>query len=156
MDPVPGWSPNGNPFARLQQAPKHQLADPALAATLLRATAASMMTPRSSHLAGPLFESLATLTVRVAAEAIRAHVGHLRTRNGDHKIDLVVEGRDGRIIACEVKLSAAVADSDVRHLLWLRDQLPEDVSDLVVITTGTHAYRRGDGVAVVPLALLGP
>lgn len=156
LDPVPGWSPSGNPFTRLQQAPKHQLADPALAATLLRATAASMMTPRSSHLAGPLFESLATLTVRVAAEAIRAHVGHLRTRNGDHEIDLVVEGRDGRIVACEVKLAAAVADSDVRHLLWLREQLPDDVSDLVVITTGTHAYRRGDGVAVVPLALFGP
>ena len=156
LDPVPGWSPSGNPFTRLQQAPKHQLVDPALAATLLRATAASMMTPRSSHLAGPLFESLATLTVRVAAEAIRAHVGHLRTRNGDHEIDLVVEGRDGRIVACEVKLAAAVADSDVRHLLWLREQLPDDVSDLVVITTGTHAYRRGDGVAVVPLALLGP
>jgi len=44
----------------------------------------------------------------------------------------------------------------VRHLLWLREQLPDDVSDLVVITTGTHAYRRGDGVAVVPLALFGP
>lgn len=43
---------------------------------------------------------------------------------------------------------------DVRHLLWLRDNLGDDVADLVVLTTGRHAYRRADGVAVVPLALL--
>jgi hypothetical protein len=48
-----------------------------------------------------------------------------------------------------------VTDSDVRHLLWLRDQLPGRVVDLVVVTTGSTAYRRPDGVAVVPLALLG-
>ena len=58
----------------MQQAPKHQLADPALAASLLGATASSMTTPRHSHLAGPLFEALATLTVRVAAEAARARL----------------------------------------------------------------------------------
>lgn len=60
------------------------------------------------------------------------------------------------MIGIEVKLSATVDDTDVRHLLWLRDQLPDDVVDLVVLTTGTSAYRRPDGVAVVPLGLLGP
>lgn len=60
------------------------------------------------------------------------------------------------MIGIEVKLSATVDDADVRHLLWLRDQLPDDVVDLVVLTTGTSAYRRPDGVAVVPLGLLGP
>lgn len=156
LDPVPGWSPSRNPFTRLQQAPKHQLADPALAASLLGATASSMTTPRHSHLAGPLFEALATLTVRVAAEAARARVGHLRTRNGDHEIDLIAETRDGRIVAIEVKLAASVTDPDVQHLVWLRSRLPEDVADLVILTTGTTAYRRRDGVAVIPLALLGP
>ena len=50
----------------------------------------------------------------------------------------------------------SVTDSDVQHLTWLRSRLPEDVSDLVILTTGTTAYRRKDGVAVIPLALLGP
>ena len=71
-------------------------------------------------------------------------------------MDLIVEGRDGRIVALEVKLAAAVTDADVVHLLWLRGRIPQDVNDLVILTTGTHAYRRPDGVAVVPLALLGP
>jgi hypothetical protein len=44
----------------------------------------------------------------------------------------------------------------VRHLLWLREQLGNDLIDIAVITTGPEAYRRPDGVAVVPLALLGP
>ena len=96
-----------------------------------------------------MFEALTTLTVRVAAEAARA-------RNGDHEIDLIAETRDGRIVTIEVKLAASVTDPDVQHLVWLRSRLPEDVSDLVVLTTGTTAYRRRDGVAVIPLALLGP
>jgi len=83
-------------------------------------------------------------------------VGHLRTGNGDHEVDLVVEGTEGQVVGIEVKLAAAVTDADVRHLHWLRRQLPDDVVDLMVITTGETAYRRSDGVAVVPLALLGP
>jgi predicted AAA+ superfamily ATPase len=155
LDPIPGWSPSSNPFARLQQAPKHNLADPALAARLLNLNAVTLGSPRGAHMAGRLFESLAALSVRVAAQAARGRVGHLRTRNGDHEIDLIVEGRAGQVLGIEVKLTAAPDDRDVRHLLWLRDNLGDDVADLVVLTTGRHAYRRADGVAVVPLALLG-
>ncbi|MDO5068179.1 MAG: DUF4143 domain-containing protein [Propionibacteriaceae bacterium] len=155
LEPVPGWNPRGEPIARLQQAPKHQLVDPALTAFLLGATAASMSTPHHSHLAGPLFESLATLTVRVAAEVLHARVGHLRSRNRDREVDLIVEAPDGRLVAIEVKLSTTVTEPAVQHLLWLRSKLPQEVADLVVLTTGNTAYRRRDGVAVVPLALLG-
>jgi predicted AAA+ superfamily ATPase len=155
LDPVPGWSPSRSPITRLQQAPKHQLADPGLAARLLNLSAHTLATARGSHMAGPLFESLATLTVRVAAQACESRVGHLRTRNGDHEVDLVVEGPDGQLVGIEVKLAAAVTDADLRHLHWLRSQLPDDTVDLLAITTGTHAYRRRDGIAVVPLALVG-
>jgi predicted AAA+ superfamily ATPase len=92
----------------------------------------------------------------VAAQGAEATVGHLRTGNGDHEVDLIVEGPDGRVLAIEVKLSATAHDADVRHLLWLRDQLPADTVEPLVLTSGTRAYRRPDGVAVVPLALLGP
>lgn len=154
LDPVPAWSPSLNPFAALQVGPKHQLVDPAIAARLLGITEGSLTTERGRHMLGPLFESLATLTVRVAAESARARVGHLRTRDGRHEVDLIVEGRDGQIVGIEVKLSREVRDDDVRHLVWLREQCA-DVVDLVVLTTGPRAYRRMDGVAVVPLALLG-
>ena len=61
-----------------------------------------------------------------------------------------------KIVGIEVKLAAQVTSADLRHLHWLHRQRPDDVVDLVVITTGSHAYRRPDGIAVVPLALLGP
>jgi predicted AAA+ superfamily ATPase len=155
LDPVPGWSPSRNMITRLQQAPKHQLADPGLAARILNLSGRTLATAAGSHMAGPLFESLATLTIRVAAQASESRVGHLRTRNGDHEVDLVVEGPDGQIVGIEVKLAAGVTDADVRHLHWLRNQLPNDIVDSLVITTGAHAYRRRDGIAVVPLALVG-
>ena len=62
----------------------------------------------------------------------------------------------GRIVALEVKLAATVTDADVRNLTWLKRQLGSTVLDAAVITTGTEAYRRTDGIAVVPFALLGP
>lgn len=156
LDPLPGWTSSLNPFARLQAAPNHHVADPALAARLLRLTPETMVRGRGAALAGPLFQSLATLTLRVAAQPLRADVSHLRTRNRDHEVDLILEGRAGGILAVEVKLASEVTDSDVRHLHWLRHHLGEEIADLVVINTGASAYRRRDGVAVVPLALLGP
>lgn len=155
IDDVSGWQPVRMSLGQLAQAPKHQLADPALAARALGLSTRSLLSARGAHMIGPLFESLATLSVRVAAQSIGAHVHHLRTRRGEHEIDLIVEDPEGRIVALEVKLAHAVQDKDVRHLLWLREQLPDDVADLVILTTGTTAYRRQDGIAVVPLALLG-
>ncbi|MFW0183130.1 hypothetical protein ACN082_06450 [Rothia sp. CCM 9417] len=52
-------------------------------------------------------------------------------------------------------MKSAPTDRDVRHLLWLKEQLPHRVASLVVITAGDVAYRRPDGVYVIPLALLG-
>jgi hypothetical protein len=94
--------------------------------------------------------------VRVYAQAAEARVYHCRTYDGRREIDLIVETDDHRVLALEVKTSAEVTDEDVNHLLWLRKQIGSTLTDMAVITTGKHAYRRQDGVAVVPAALLGP
>ncbi len=75
---------------------------------------------------------------------------------GLHEVDLVLTRDDGRVVAFEVKLSAIADDGDVRHLHWLREQVGDDLLDAAVITTGPAAYRRPDGIAVIPAALLGP
>ncbi len=150
IEPVPAWLPTRNPVARLALPPKHHLADPALAARLLGADAAALLDarplgpsiPRPGPLIGALFESLVTLNVRTGAQAAEAVVKHLRTKGGEHEIDLVVE--------------RGVGDDDVRHLRWLANQIGDDLLDAVVVTTGREAYRRSDGIAVVPAALLGP
>jgi hypothetical protein len=126
------------------------------AGALLRGEGPQQLTVRDGSFLGALFESLVTLSVRVYAQASEATVHHLRTRDGDHEVDLIVARRDERVVALEVKLHGAVDNTDVRHLLWLRDQLGDDLLDAAVITAGDRAYRRMDGIAVIPAALLGP
>ena len=161
LDLVPAWRPLGTSLRNLVQAPKHHLADPALAAVLLRATPEILAKGQGrwlgsrGSLVGGLFENLAMLTVRGAAQVSGGDVFHLRTKRGEQEVDLIVEGEDGRIVAFEIKLNRAASDRDVRHLLWLKEKLGDQVADLVLLNTGEHAYRRPDGVAVVPLALLG-
>ena len=150
VDPVPGWLPSRNQLARLTQAPKHHLADPALAVRLLGLDVGALLSgmtppfiglavPRDGTLLGQLFESLVTLSVRVYAQAAEVRVRHLRTKDGRQEIDLILERADQRIVAIEVKLSVTVTDDDVKHLLWLQQHLGADVLDAIVITTGTHA-----------------
>lgn len=94
--------------------------------------------------------------MRVYAQAAEAEVRYLRTHAGEHEVDLVVVRPDGRILAVEVKLARTIADEHVRQITRLCKQIGVDLVDAVVISTGPEAYRRTDGVAVVPAALLGP
>ena len=162
LDPVPGWLPSWNHAARLASAPKHHLADPALSARLLGANRRGLLTGdgpvgiRDGLLLGGLFESLVVQSVRAYAQRSFASVHHLRTADGAHEVDLIVEGDDRRVVAIETKLNAVVNDGDVKHLKWLQRAGGELIADAIVVTTGEFAYRRPDGIGVVPLALLGP
>lgn len=164
LDPIEGWLPGSSHLKRLAQAPKHHLVDPSLAVSLLglsverllRGEGAVPALPIDRPFLGSLFESMVAQSVRVFAQAIEARVFHLRTRNGDHEVDLIVERPSGEVVAIEVKLAATVGDDDVKHLKWLKARIGDRLTDAVVITTGRFAYRRTDGIAVVPLALLGP
>lgn len=164
LDPVPGWAPTRSHIRRLTLPPKHQLADPALAARLLGVDAGALLKgeavgpsiPRDGTLLGALFESLVTLSFRVYAQGSEAGVFHLRTGSGEHEVDLIAQRGDGRVVAAEVKLTRTVDDEDVRQLRWLADRIGDELLDAAVITTGGEAYRRPDGIAVVPASLLGP
>ncbi len=162
IEEVPAWLPTSNRLTRLAASPVHQLADPALAARLLGTDVDALVdgvdagpaVPRDGTLLGALFESLVTLSVRVYAQANEARVSHLRTRAGEREIDLIVERADGRVVALEVKLSALTDEDDVRHLHWLAGRIGPNLLDAAVITTGRDAYRRRDGIGVIPAALL--
>jgi hypothetical protein len=67
-----------------------------------------------------------------------------------------VERDDGRVVAIEIKLSGAPGKDSIQHLSWLSKQIGDDLLDAVIVTTGEEAYRRPDGIAMVPAALLGP
>lgn len=163
LDEVPAWFPLGQEFARLGSAPKHFLADPALAARLLgidedgllNAARTRVLGPQEGTVLGRLFEALVAMSLQTYAQACEAVLSHLRTRNGDHEVDFIVQ-RGRELVAIEVKLATSVTDSDVAHLLWLNERLGGQLSDMVVVYSGTRAFRRQDGVLVTPAALLGP
>lgn len=163
LDDVPAWIPSHNHLDRLGQSARHQLADPALAARLLGLDVAALLRAEQGNtslsegtILGALFEHLVALSMHTYAEAGEARVSHLRTRDNNHEVDLIVQHADGRVLGVEVKLADRVEDTDTKHLRWLQDRIGEDLIDAVVVYAGEHAYRRRDGVAVVPLALLGP
>ncbi len=106
-------------------------------------------------LLGAFFESLITLDVRVDGQAAGASVGHLRTWNEDREIDLIVE-KDRRLHAIEVKVATTPNREDSGHLRWPAERLGSDLAAAMIVTTGRHAYRDRDGIAVLPAALLGP
>jgi predicted AAA+ superfamily ATPase len=164
LEEVPAWIPSNNRLRELGHAPKHQLVDPALAAQLLGVQSSTLLAgkssgpafPRDGTLLGALFESLATQSIRVYAAHSEATVRHLRTQRGRREIDLIVERADGDVVAIEIKLARTVSSDDAKQLAWLSHELGDRVLDRAIVTTGPQAYRREDGVAVIPLALLGP
>jgi predicted AAA+ superfamily ATPase len=163
LDPIAAWIPSFNHLRRIGSAPKHHLTDPALAVRLLKRTKEHLLTgndgpiniARDGTLLGALFESLVAMSLRVFAQACGAEVFHLREHGGTHEVDFIIENGDG-IIGVEVKLASSVDDRDARHLTWLKEQVGDRLLDKIIITTGPEAFRRADGTAVVPLALLGP
>ena len=167
-DPLPAWKPGGTALSRLGEAPKIHLVDPALSAHLLGVDENALMdgampslvqalpVVRDGGLFGALFESLVAQSMRTYAQAADATHYYVRTHGGDHEVDGIVVRRDHRCVAYEVKLAGVIGDSDVKHLLWLRDHLGDRLLDVVVIHSGPEAYRRKDGIAVIPAALLVP
>lgn len=169
-DPVPAWKPGGTALSRLGEAPKIHLVDPGLSAFLLGIDAAALLdgasTPlvdavpavRDGGLFGALFESLVAQSMRTYAQAqpLRVEHAYVRTHGGDHEVDGLLIRSDQRCVAYEVKLAGTVDDDDVRHLHWLKQRLGDQLLDAIVVHTGPAAYRRPDGIGVVPAAMLVP
>ena len=58
--------------------------------------------------------------------------------------------------AVEVRLGGTVTDRYVKHIKWFERTCGSQVLDRLIVNTGPIAYRRPDGIGVIPLALLGP
>jgi predicted AAA+ superfamily ATPase len=161
LDEVPIWAPGEQFYSRLATTPKHFLADPALAAALLELDEPDLTLPTQDlpaadfgPTAGRLFEALVAQSLQVYAQAVGARVSYFRTRDGKREVDFIVE-RKRRAVAFEVKLAKTANQEAIGHLLWLKDRAGAQIADAVLVNTGTEAYRRKDGIAVIPAALLG-
>ena len=166
LDELKPWLDGERYFSGLKLSPKHYLADPAFAAYLLGldvktltgtkgwSEQAVVFDKRYGSILGRLFESLLQLSLRTYSSVNNAKLFFLRTYRGDHEIDFIIQ-KGSKIIACEVKFSPIVTSEAGKHLKWLKSYVGADCLDTMIITTGSIAYRREDGIAIVPAALLG-
>ena len=158
VEDLPAWNVHLRSREGLLKAPKRHFVDPSLAPAALGVGPQRYLDDLNAF--GFLFESMAVRDLRVYAQAHDASVHYYRDYGG-LEADAVIETRDGRWIAAEVKLGGAKAiNQAAAALLKVRDRVSErratNLAQLVVITGGRYSYRRPDGVAVVPLAALGP
>jgi predicted AAA+ superfamily ATPase len=155
VEDIPAWSPSLRSRTAIRSSPKRQFVDPSIATAVLRIQAGALLHDLETF--GFLFESLCTRDVRVYAQAIDADVFHYRDKNG-LEADIIIRLRDGRWAAIEVKLGESQVEEAARHLLNLKALIDEEkmgkAAFLMVLTGGRFAYRRDDGVFVIPIGCL--
>jgi uncharacterized protein len=157
VEDQPAWAPHLRSKHRLRTAPKRHFVDPSLAVAALRATPDRLL--RDLNLFGFLFESLVVRDLRIYAQATDARVSQYRD-SGGLEVDAIVERGDGRWMAFEVKLGHGQIDAAAASLTRFAERI--DTARCgnpallgVVVATG-YAYRRRDGIAVIPVGALGP
>lgn len=154
VEDQPAWAPRVRSRDALLQTPKRHLADPSLAAALLGAGKKRLLLEPETL--GFLFESQVVHDLRVYAQALGARgVFHYRDSKGRDEIDIVVEGDDGSWVAVEVKLGSRAVDSAAANLLRVTSKIARQPAAIIVVVPAGVAYRRSDGVFVVPLTTLG-
>ena len=166
LDELSPWITGESYFSTLKLSSKHYLADPAIATYLLGLdenilsgskgwpVAAETFDKQYGSITGRLFEALLQLSLRTYTTVNNAKLFCFRTYRSEREIDFIIQ-KDTKVIACEVKFSPLAAASDGKQLKWFRERVGSDCVDALIITTGGVAYRRDDGIAVVPAVLLG-
>lgn len=152
---LPAWNPALRSKTAIRTSPKRQFVDPSIAAAVMRLTPSRLL--EDFNYFGFLFESLCDRDLRVYAEAIDGQVFHYRDGSG-LEADAVIALNDGRWAAVEVKLGSREIEDAAVHLLKLKNKVNTEKMrepSFLMILTGTEiAYRRDDGVYIVPLGCL--
>ena len=156
VEDLPAWSAALRSSGPLRASATRHFVDPSLAAAALGAGVERLL--GDPETLGLLFESLVIRDLRVYAQALDASVWHYRDAT-DTEADAIVQMRDDRWAAIEVKLGQDRIDEGadsllkvVRHVDTSKHGPP---AFLAVVTGWGYAYRRADGVFVIPIGTLG-
>jgi predicted AAA+ superfamily ATPase len=156
LENQPAWRPHLRSKAALRQAPRRHFCDPSLAVAALGGSPDRLL--KDLEWLGLLFESLVIRDLRVLAQALDGEVFHYRDDYGI-EVDAIVQLRDGRWGAIEVKLGQGQVEAAAAGLLRFRQQIDSrrtgEPAFLAVVCGSGYGYRRADGIAVVPVGALG-
>ena len=157
IEDQPAWAPHLRSRARLRKAAKRHFVDPSLALAATGASAERLL--QDFEWFGQVFESMVIRDLRVLSQRLDGEVLHYRDDYG-MEVDAIVQLRDGRWGAIEVKLGEGQVDAAATNLKRFAEQIDTQRSGspsfLAVICGKGYGYRRTDGVVVVPVGALGP
>lgn len=150
------FSTNIRSSVRVKQAEKRHFADPSMACALLNITEDKLINDLETF--GFLFESLVIHDLKVYADSFNAKCYHYQDYK-NKEIDQVIELEDGSWCAFEIKLGANQIDNAAMNLINIRDSILKDngkAPSILCVICGltTAAYKRPDGVYVVPITAL--
>lgn len=155
IEDVPAWKPSLRSKTAIRTSDKRQFVDPSIATAVMHADAESIL--EDFEYFGFLFESLVTRDLRVYTQVLGGDVFHYRDKD-NLEADLIIRLHDGRWAAVEVKLGSREIDDAAKHLNHLRQKVDTskvgEPSFLMIVTGGQFAYRRNDGILVVPIGCL--
>jgi hypothetical protein len=154
-DNLPAWNPALRSKTAIRTSPKRQFADPSIAVATMRLSPDRILDDFEYF--GFLFESLCDRDLRVYAEANDGQLFHYRDSSG-LEADAVICLNDGRWASIEIKLGKREIEEGAKHLIDLKNKINlekmKEPSFLMIVTGTEVAYRRDDGVFVVPIGCL--
>lgn len=151
------WNPNLRSKTAIRTSDTRYFTDPSIATAALGIGPADLMADLNTF--GLIFETLCMRDLRVYAEALNGNVYHYRDKDG-LECDAVVHLRDGRYGLIEIKLGGdkliAEGAANLKKLAQKIDtsKMKQPAFLMVLTATGDYAYRREDGVLVVPIGTL--
>ena len=157
VEDMPAWNPNLRSNTAIRSSDTRYYVDPSIAAAALGIGPNDLINDLKTF--GFLFETLCVRDLRVFADALNGEVYHYRDKDGQ-ECDAVIHLRNGKYGLIEIKLGGdKLIEEGAESLKSMRDKLDTDKmkapSFLMVLTgTGDYAYRRKDGVLVVPIGCL--
>ena len=155
VEELKAWNPRLRSKTAIATSPARHFSDPAIAAYFLDAGPKDLQADLKTF--GLLFESLVIRDLRIYAQSLSGKVFTYRDHAG-LEADAVIHLNNASYGLIEIKLGGEAVDKAAENLLKLRDKIDTrkmpEASFMVVITATGYAYKRPDGVYVVPIACL--
>ena len=156
LDELNAWSPLLRSKAAIRTSPTHYFVDPSIATAALDVTPHDLINDFKTF--GFIFESMVIRDLKIYAEANGASLYHYRDKN-DFEVDAIIHFNNGKWAAIEIKLFDDEAiEKACKNLIKFKNninlQKMKEPSFLMVITGTKNAYRREDGVFIVPIDCL--
>ena len=162
IEDVEAWCPNIRSKTSIRSSNKREFIDPSIAAAALGLSPEYLETDLKTF--GFIFECLCIRDLKIYSNRLGGRVSYYRDKFG-LEADAVLHLDDGRYALMEFKLGSSEIEEGANHLCELRDLIREhnkterqiklrEPDLLIVLTGGQMAYRRADGVCVIPIGCL--